>query len=154
MLCLSSPLSSCFLLGLLALSVHLLPLNNIYTCGLNVSMLSDNILPADHRVYMGHPGLIWWIYGICGQGSEGDRRDVSCNMPRSIDGLGPGEKVWMDIYRELNEIRQIDELRESKAYDRGSGWLTEGKGNGNTRMSSAARCRRYEVDAALANFPT
>jgi hypothetical protein len=110
---------SCFFPGLLALGVHLLPLNHLDDLGINVTALTDDLLPADHQAYadlaqFNLADLHLWA-------AEGIAQTCYLTYADQATGLGP-ELVRMDVHPELGALRWIDSMREWKASQSGPGW--------------------------------
>ena len=110
---------SCFFPGLLALGVHLLPLNDLDTLGINVTALADDLLPDDRQAFadlaqFNLADLHLWA-------AEGIAQACYLTYADQPSGLGP-EIVRMDVDPELGALRWIDAMREWKAAQDGPEW--------------------------------
>ncbi|KAI9573957.1 glycoside hydrolase family 47 protein [Boletus coccyginus] len=102
---------SCFFPGLLALGVHLLPLNNLETIGINITQLGDDLPPKYRQGYEALAGfdladLHLWA-------AEGIAQTCYLSYADQPSGLGP-EKVTMRIGKS-GEIRWMDAMQGWKA---------------------------------------
>ena len=114
---------SCFFSGLLALGVHLLPLNDLDALGINVTALADDLLPADQQAYadlaqFDLADLHLWA-------AEGIAQTCYLTYADQPTGLGP-EIVRMAVDPELGELRWIDAMRAWKAGRGGPGGRSTG----------------------------
>lgn len=91
---------ACFFPGLLALGVHLLPLNHLDALGINATALGDDLAEFDLA------DLHLWA-------AEGLAQTCYLSYADQPTGLGP-EIMWMDV-DSAGAIRWIDALRTWKA---------------------------------------
>ncbi|KAG9312750.1 glycoside hydrolase family 47 protein [Chiua virens] len=111
---------SCFFPGLLALGVHLLPLDHLDTLGINATALTDDLLPADRRAYarlseFNLADLHLWA-------AEGIAQTCYLMYADQPTGLGP-EIARMDVHPDMDAIRWMDALRAWKKHEGGvRGW--------------------------------
>ncbi|KAG8215918.1 glycoside hydrolase family 47 protein [Butyriboletus roseoflavus] len=122
---------ACFFPGLLALGVHLLPLNNLDALGINVTALADDLLPTDRWAYANLAefdlaDLHLWA-------AEGIAQTCYLTYADQPTGLGP-EIVQMDVGPK-GAIRWIDAMRAWKFGEgvQGGGRTGEGQRSGRGR---------------------
>ncbi|KAG9312664.1 glycoside hydrolase family 47 protein [Chiua virens] len=109
---------SCFFPGLLALGVHLLPLDRLDTLGIDVTALTNHLSPADRRAYarlseFNLAELHLWA-------AEGIAQTCYLMYADQPTGLGP-EAVQMDADPDLDAIGWMDALRTWKKHEGGGG---------------------------------
>ena len=117
---------ACFFPGLLALGVHLLPLNNLDALGINVTALADDLLPADHwaladLAHFDLADLHLWA-------AEGIAQTCYLTYADQPTGLGP-EIVRMEVHPEMGALRWMDAMRAwagrggpGERWKKASGW--------------------------------
>lgn len=115
---------ACFFPGLLALGVHLLPLNHLDALGIDATTLVDDLLPADRRAYadlaeFNLADLHLWA-------AEGLAQTCYLTYADQPTGLGP-EIVRMDVDPKEGGIRWMDAMRAWK-FGEGSGKGSGGLG--------------------------
>lgn len=119
---------ACFFPGLLALGVHLLPLNHLDALGIDVAALADGLSPLDRHAYddlaeFNLADLHLWA-------AEGIAQTCYLTYADQPTGLGP-EIVRMDVDRELGGTRWIDALRAwKKDQDQLNSWWSIRSGQG------------------------
>lgn len=119
---------SCFLPGLLALGVHLLPLNSLGDLGINVTALADGLSPADRDAYatlaeFNLADLHLWA-------AQGIAQTCYLTYADQPTGLGP-EAMWMDVDPQVGGTRWMDAMRAWKKEQGGiSGWWRNSPGRG------------------------
>ncbi|KAF8452325.1 glycoside hydrolase family 47 protein [Boletus edulis BED1] len=102
---------ACFFPGLLALGVHLLPLNHLDAFGINVTALADDFSPADRYAYAKLAEFD--LADVHLWAAEGLAQTCYLTYADQPTGLGP-EIVQMDV-NETGAIQWIDALRTWKA---------------------------------------
>lgn len=102
---------SCFFPGLLALGVHLLPLNNLETIGINITQLGDNLPP---KLRQGYEALAEFnLADLHLWAAEGIAQTCYLSYADQPSGLGP-DVVTMRIGKS-GEIKWMDAMQEWKA---------------------------------------
>ena len=110
---------ACFFPGLLALGVHLLPLNHLDALGINVTALADDLLPADRRAFADLTKFN--LADVHLWAAEGLAQTCYLTYADQPTGLGP-ETVRMDVH-ELGAIRWMDAMRAwREAPSEPNGW--------------------------------
>ncbi|KAF8552304.1 glycoside hydrolase family 47 protein [Imleria badia] len=101
---------ACFFPGLLALGVHLLPLNHLDVLGINVTALADDMLPTDRYAF--NELAKFNLADVHLWAAEGLAQTCYLTYADQPSGLGP-EIVRMDV-EELGSIRWMDAMRAWK----------------------------------------
>lgn len=111
---------SCFFPGLLALGVHLLPLNRLDTLGIDINALANDLSPEHRLAYtnlakFNLADLHLWA-------AEGIAQTCYLTYADQPTGLGP-DTVRMNVDREVGGIRWMDAMRAWKEdEDKMGGW--------------------------------
>lgn len=101
---------ACFFPGLLALGVHLLPLNHLDALGINVTALANDMLPADRLAYANLAKFD--LTDVHLWAAEGLAQTCYLTYADQPTGLGP-EILQMDVGPE-GGIRWMDAMRAWK----------------------------------------